>query len=132
MVSPVLSSLQFCLPVKIFGLTSLLLRVQNIGIFFSLLLVIMTLLSLLSLKLLHWCYVRSMILRLNILLNVHISKTSNTLFMINKVHKLVVLRNFFIHKNFLSCFCLFMFYFEKFSTRTDVCRIIYHQDSSRQ
>ena len=42
--------------------TSLLLRVQNTGIFFSLLLVIMNLLYLPSLKLLHWFYVPSTIL----------------------------------------------------------------------
>ena len=38
-----------------------------------------------------------------------------------------------IHKNFLSCFYLLIFYFEKFSTRTDVCRIIIksHRTSRR-
>ena len=53
--------LQFCLPVTIFGSTSLL-RVQNTGIFFSLLLATMNLLYSPSLKLLHRFYVPSMIL----------------------------------------------------------------------
>ena len=56
------SFLQFCLPVTIFGSTLLLLRVQNTGIFFSLLLVIMNLSYLPSLKILHWFYFPSMIL----------------------------------------------------------------------
>ena len=57
MVSPVLSSLQFCLRVTIFGSTPLLLRVKNTGIFFSLLLSIMNLLYLPSLvqSMKHMC-----------------------------------------------------------------------------